>query len=211
MSGVEAKTLRFCGRVVSLRKYAAPLNRTVQSSCQKNGLAPLKCTRGWRGFVRRYGQTELMEAAGSARSDGASRLGRLALAMAVAAVMCVVALTAVAGATRPARRAESRAIQRLLLQTWRRSCCSRPFHYQGARVSTVDARYAFGAIADNSCNYLFGWFLKRPRLRSQRWRTVAYLQDSLAECSYFRRHLPEPVIRDFHVQGGNSRGILSDC
>jgi hypothetical protein len=121
-------------------------------------------------------RTESAPAIGSARSNGERGIRRATLAVVVAAAIGLAPLTAVAGAARPARHAESGAIRKVLLRAWRHSCGSRPFRYRGSRVSTVNGRYAYGEIDDNSCNYPFGWFLKRPQLRSQRWRIVGALR-----------------------------------
>jgi hypothetical protein len=180
--------------VIILRRRRAPL------LISRLRLMSVDCGRG-------------AEASTSVAARGGRRPGpgHTALVILVGAAVALALFVAVARAVRPAHRAERQAIRSVLLRTWRRTCASRPFRYKGARVSTVDARYAYGEIADNSCNYLFGWFLARPQVHGQRWRIVAHFQDSLDACSYFRRHLPEPVIRDFHVQGANSEGIITNC
>jgi hypothetical protein len=139
------------------------------------------------------------------------RVRRVAACAGLAAVLTLLATTAVATAERPATAVESRAIRTVLLKNWRTNCGSRPFSYRGAHVSAVDARFAIGSIVDNTCTYTFGFFLRRPSVRSESWRIILGFGDSAEPCSEFTRVMPERVVRDFKLEGASTTSGFGRC
>jgi hypothetical protein len=115
-------------------------------------------------------------------------------------------------ADRPAGRKETGAIQAAIRAYLPR--CSTPggrVVFRGAVISTANQRYAEGRVDDNmhTC-YAFAFFLKRPTPHSERWTVIGEFPDSLVSCSSFHM-LPEPVIRDFKLEGELPHGGIGKC
>jgi hypothetical protein len=112
---------------------------------------------------------------------------------------------------RAAGRNETRAIQAAIRAYLPR--CSAPggsVIFRGALISTANPRYAEGRVDDNmhTC-YAFAFFLKRPSPHSARWTVTGEFPDSVEPCSSF--HMPEPVVRDFKLEGELPHGGLGKC
>lgn len=124
----------------------------------------------------------------------------------VVVVLLALIFPLLASAERRATKIEAVAIRVAVHTAWTRDCKTQPFRYRGAKVSTVDARYALGLIDDNSCTYTVGWILKRPSTRSEDWRPVGGLADSAQACAAYERSVPERVVHDFKLWGTPSSG-----
>lgn len=115
-------------------------------------------------------------------------------------------------AYRPASRSEARAIQ-VAIRAYLPHCSRSGGRlvFRGAYVSTADPRYAQGGVDDNAHTcYAFAFFLKRPSQHGERWTVIGEFPDSLVSCSSFHM-LPEPVIRDFKLEGELSHGGMGKC
>jgi hypothetical protein len=132
---------------------------------------------------------------------------------AVGALLLTIAVTvSPAWAYRPAGRKETGAIQ-VAIRSYLPHCSKSGGRliFRGAYISTVNSRYAEGRVDDNmrTC-YAFAFFLKRPSPHSARWTVIGEFPDSVEPCSSFRE-LPEPVIRDFQLEGELPQGGLGKC
>jgi hypothetical protein len=115
-------------------------------------------------------------------------------------------------AYRSAGRDETRVIQAAIRAYLPR--CSTPggsVIFRGALISTANPGYAEGRVDDNmhTC-YAFAFFLKRPSPHSARWTVIGEFPDSVEACSSFYM-LPEPVVRDFKLEGELPPGGLGKC
>lgn len=57
-----------------------------------------------------------------------------------------------------------------------------------------------------------GFFLKRPSVRSNKWKIVVALQNSAQDCPEITPYVPEPVLREFQIEGiPNGSQTLGKC
>jgi hypothetical protein len=118
---------------------------------------------------------------------------RISLAL---TLLAALALAAPAAADRKATKAERAAIKPVALD----ACGSPPggCKFHGARVSTANARFAWGDVTGEGFS---GVLVKRPTRRSDRWRVVASQGGGIGSCSYWRKHAPRAVLRDLRIVG----------
>lgn len=143
--------------------------------------------------------------------DGQAGLGRAVTVarvlpfLATAAISFLLLATA-AEAARAPTPGELRTIRKATIRdcrtdqhAWRNHSCKWEGH---VRVSTVNPRYAwasaYGPDYDNS------GILRRPGLKGQRWRSVVVQGGGVADCSYWERSVPRPVLRDLGVTAVSS-------
>ena|ERR1700739_1895357 len=165
--------------------------------------APMPCGRA--SHLRRYGRFPAIVR----RTRGSRVWGGGAAGFAVvASIMTADSAWAYRLASRPETTAIQMAIRSYLPHC---SMSSGRLVFRGAYISTANPRYAEGRVDDNmhTC-YAFAFFLKRPSLHDSKWVVVGEFPDSVVACSSFRV-LPEPVIRDFHLEGERPQGGLGPC
>jgi curli biogenesis system outer membrane secretion channel CsgG len=112
-----------------------------------------------------------------------------------------------AHADRAPTKAERAAIKPVALEA-----CRSPVddcEFRGARVSTANARYAWGNAVGEGFS---GALLKRPTRHSRRFRVIASQGGGIGECSYWRKRAPRAVLRDLRIRGlvGDS-GEVRNC
>jgi hypothetical protein len=136
-----------------------------------------------------------------------SRSIRSAVAVAVVGVL-LLGLASSAGADRPATRAQSHTIRRIVAARWRAEAIipcpvggSNKFTFRGASISTADPRFADASIDDSGCTYTLGYILRRRSPHGGRWHIVYAVLDSAQSCNDVRARVPEPVVRDFGLEG----------
>lgn len=110
---------------------------------------------------------------------------------------------------------DARAIRTVAAQAWRKAtrggpCDGEAMPYRGALISSANRRYALASISDTSCTYGFGWYVHRPKARSEKWKVLLSAPDSGQQCTYFNA-LPNAVQRDFGVQGMYHAGGYGPC
>jgi hypothetical protein len=138
-----------------------------------------------------------------------SRSGWTRPALAVAAVgLLLLCLASTAGADRPATRAQSHTIRRIVAARWRAEAIipcpvggSNKFVFRGASISTADPRFADASIDDSGCTYTLGYILRRRSPHGGRWHIVYAVLDSAQSCHDVRARIPEPVVRNFGLEG----------
>jgi hypothetical protein len=81
------------------------------------------------------------------------------------------------------------------------------FEFTRSTISSVNRRYGYAGVSDNSCTYAFGYFVSRPSTSGERWKVVGTNADSAQPCSYFASFLPKDVIAEFGVKGVNNQGV----
>jgi hypothetical protein len=73
----------------------------------------------------------------------------------------------------------------------------------GSRCLHLDLRPSLRRrdINDSGCTYALGYILRRRSPRGGRWHIVYAVLDSAQPCSDVRARVPEPVVRDFGLEG----------
>jgi hypothetical protein len=113
-----------------------------------------------------------------------------------------------ATADRRATKREAAAIKPVALK----ACATPagPCRFHGARVSTVNARFAWANV---SAEGFSGALLKRPTARSRRFRVIGVQGGGIGECSYWRARAPRAVLRDLRIAGlvDPETGAVRNC
>lgn len=124
------------------------------------------------------------------------------------AMVVILTVVPVSAAYRPANKAETRVIRRVVAKAWHREATipcptggGDSFHFYWASISTVDPHFALTEIKDSGCTYTRGYFLRRRSRHSRRWQIIRRRLDNAQSCSYFRRSVPEAVLREFAIEG----------
>jgi hypothetical protein len=131
----------------------------------------------------------------------------------IGAVCTVLAALAVAAPLAQASRApsarEKAAIKRVALKKCNRNA-PEPCRFHRARVSTVNARYAWADVTTEGFSAVL---LKRPGAHSRRFRVVAVQGGGVETCRHWRAHAPRAVLRDLHVKGltNEDTGAFGSC
>lgn len=127
------------------------------------------------------------------------------LTVIVAAVCCVGLSTPAAEAHRKAKSAEATGIKRATLaQCGTGQRC----RFERARVSTVNARYAFGDASGR--DYGVTVILRRRSAKATRWTRVTSIGGGAPDCRQFRS-MPRAVVREFGLGGLRDGRYVDQC
>jgi hypothetical protein len=120
-------------------------------------------------------------------------------------VAVLLVLAAPAAADRKATADEEAAIERVAVEK-----CAAPqgdCAFQGARVSTADARFGWGRIVGEGIS---GVLVKRRR-GTDDFRVVGVQGGGIGSCRYWRKRAPRKVLRDLKVHGVVKSGATRNC
>ena len=121
------------------------------------------------------------------------------------ALLALLACAAPALADRKPTATEEAAIERVAV-----AACAAPqgdCAFRGARVSTADARFAWGKIIGEGIS---GVLVKRKR-GTEDFRVVGTQGGGIGACPYWRRRAPRAVLRDLRVRGLVKSGDVRNC
>ena len=136
---------------------------------------------------------------------------RFTVAATLLAIVASGALLAtIAQASRKATKSEQHAIHRLL----EKGCpglrsggkvyrCT----WHGARISTIDSRYAFASYAGP--DYDHSSLVRRSTKTGHQWKVLAVVGGSLQDCTHWTSKAPLSIVREFHLTGARD-GDLAD-
>ena len=117
----------------------------------------------------------------------------------------VLVLAAPAAADRKPTADEEAAIERVAVEK-----CAAPqgdCAFQGARVSTADARFGWGRIVGEGIS---GVLVKRKR-GTDDFRVVGVQGGGIGSCRYWRKRAPRRALRDLNVRGLVKSGATKNC
>lgn len=135
-------------------------------------------------------------------------MGRGRCLIAAVAVALVISGLATAGTAVSGR--DKAAIRAAVHKAWLKAVAAEPagcpwaghpFGFRGSKVARSDRHYGLGLINDNDCVYTTGYILRRPNVSGEGWRVILAIPDSAQLCAYFRKDVPERVLRVFGIEG----------